>query len=94
MKKIGHMITYMCGQPGQAHIAGRAAANFRPGPEFATLPPHMDLDSEEAFLAKVGGYGAIVSGYDAFPDSFRPMVPMMLASIQYHAVWICEHVHR
>ena len=51
---------------------------------FATLPPHFDLD----FNLAIVDWNMILPCYNKYPNTFKQVVPYLLASIVYHEQWL------
>lgn len=78
---------------GGDRLCGRAASGLcLTSPEFTCLPPHFDMSRGDPL--SVEEWEEIVPGYAKFyPDSFRQVLPYLLASIVYHRKWLVENLH-
>ena len=84
---------YIMEGQGNDQLCGRAATGLSiTDVAFADLPPHFDL-SEGAVLT-VAQWEDILPGYSTyFPQSFRQVLPFLLASIVYHKDYLRETLH-
>ena len=79
---------YILEGQGNDQLCGRAATGL-PITEtaFADLPPHFDLSDGE--ILTVGEWEEILPGYSTFyPQSFRQVLPFLLASVVYHRQYL------
>ena len=83
---------YIMEGEGNDQLAGRAATGLPiTEPEFADLPPHFD-QSEGAVLS-VDQWEEILPGYSTFyPQSFRQVLPFLLASLVYHRNYLKDNL--
>lgn len=58
------------------------------------LPPHFDSTSVPQFLAKCGGWKALLPAFDSYPAGYKALVPRMYASlVHYHRQgWLSANV--
>jgi len=81
---------YILGGGGGDQLCGRAATGISLNdPAFADLPPHFDLSKGAVLTTQE--WEEILPGYSTFyPQSFRTVVPFLLASLIHHRKWLEE----
>ena len=83
---------YILEGQGNDQLAGRAATGLPiTEPEFADLPPHFDLS--QGPVLTVSEWEDILPGYSTYyPQSFRQVLPFLLASLVYHREFLRERL--
>jgi hypothetical protein len=59
--------------------------------EFATLMPHLTAAGEE-LLRKIG-LNNLLKDYSKYPESFKPVVPLLISSLVYHESFLRQHLY-
>ncbi|KAH9183580.1 hypothetical protein AeNC1_014444 [Aphanomyces euteiches] len=80
---------YIFSGSGGDQFVGRAAAGLNVNDiEFAHLPPHFN-----GLTLSQDDLDTILPGYSSYyPESFRCVVPFLLASIVYHSEWLMDNL--
>lgn len=83
---------YIMEGQGNDQLCGRAATGLPiTDPEFADLPAHFDLSAGE--VLSVAQWEDILPGYSSFyPQSFRQVLPFLLASLSYHRQFLIDNL--
>ena len=83
MWSLGVQSRYILEGQGSDQLCGRAATGLCiTESEFANLPPHFD---PAAAILELEEWEKILPGYSTFyPESFKQVVPYLLASLVYH----------
>ena len=83
---------YIMEGQGNDQLCGRAATGLPiTEPSFADLPAHFDLSAGE--VLSVTQWEEILPGYSTFyPQSFRQVLPFLLASICFHRQFLVDNL--
>jgi hypothetical protein len=78
---------YIFSGSGSDQVVGRAVAGLPiNSTDFGTLPPHFTLADHDAMRAV--GWNLLIVGYDQLPNTFKDIVPMLIANIIFHVEWL------
>ena len=84
----------MCEGGGSDNLCGRAATGLNINSiDFGALPPHFWTE-DAAPLLTVQEWVELVPDFERYPDSFRQVLPFLLASVIYHREWLESNLHR
>lgn len=84
---------YIFGGAGGDQIVGRAVCGLPVSSiDFSILPPHFS-EEDLSLLNKIG-WPNIIPGYENYPESFKQIVPWLLASLVYHNNWLVANFDR
>jgi hypothetical protein len=80
---------YLFNGDGGDQLTGRVACGL-PNTDcsFATLPPHFDSSFDQSII----DWTMILPSYNKYPNTFKQVVPYLLASIVYHEQWLRENL--
>ena len=83
---------YIFAGQGADQLVGRCAAGLpMEDNNFAALPPHFCRCDGNPVLS-AAEWSAVVPGYDKYPHAFKAAIPLLVASVVYHAGWLREHL--
>lgn len=84
---------YIMEGQGNDQLCGRAASGLSlTDIDFADLPPHFDLS--KGAVISIAQWEEILPGYSTYyPQSFRQVLPFLLASIVHHQDYLKEVLH-
>lgn len=83
---------YILSYEGGDQLCGRAATGLPlTDAEFAILPPHLNIS--EGSILTLNQWNQILPGYSSYYlESFRPVIPFLLASLVYHKRFLEENL--
>jgi hypothetical protein len=82
---------YIFQSPGGDQVVGRVACGLPfNDSDFSLLPPHFDRDD----ILNNEQWRDICPNYGNLPDSFRSVLPFLLASLVYHKDWLLSSLPR